>query len=77
MSLPYGNMGLSHSGNPPQFDNRIMARVYVRSITSSTIYVPKSSILLDVTGVWKISSVACEFSSNKIDYSDYTKNLMS
>ena len=28
-------------------------------------YVPKSSILLAETGVWKISSVTCEFSSIK------------
>ena len=48
-----------------------MARVYVRSI------VPKSSILLAGTGVWKISSVACGFSSIKIDYSDYRKSLIS
>ena len=34
-------------------------------------YVPKSSILLAGTGVWKISSVACGFSSIKIDYYDY------
>ena len=40
-------------------------------------YVPKSSILLAGTGVWKISSVACGFSSIKIDYSDYPKNLIS
>ena len=40
-------------------------------------YVPKSSILLAGTGVWKISSVPCEFSSTKIDYSDYQKNLIS
>ena len=30
-------------------------------------YVPKSSILLAVTGVWKISSVACGLTSIKID----------
>ena len=36
-------------------------------------YVPKSSILLAIIGVWKISSVACGFSSVKIDYSDYSK----
>ena len=28
-------------------------------------------------GVWKITSVACGFSSNKIDYSDYPKKLIS
>ena len=33
-------------------------------------YVPKSFILLAGTGVWKISSVTCGFSSIKIDYSD-------
>ena len=40
-------------------------------------YVPKSSILLAGTGVWKISSVTCGFSSIKIDYSDYPKRLIS
>ena len=29
------------------------------------------------TGVWKISSEACGFSSIKIDYSDHPKNLIS
>ena len=43
---------------------------------SSTMY-QKSSILLARTGVWKISSVACGFSSIKIDYSDYPKSLIS
>ena len=56
--------------------NRIMALVYVRSITHSTMY-QKSSILLARTGVWKISSVACGFSSIKTDYSDYSKSLIS
>ena len=36
-----------------------------------------SSILLAVTSVWKISSVACGFSSIKNDYSDYPKKLIS
>ena len=40
-------------------------------------YVPKSSILLVGTGIWKISSVACGFSSVKSDYSDYPKSLIS
>ena len=31
---------------------------------------------LEVNGVWKISSVACGFSSIKIDYSDYPKSLI-
>ena len=53
-----------------------MARVYVRSITRSSMY-QKSSILLAGTGVWKISSVAYGFSSIKIDYSDYLKSLIS
>ena len=51
-----------------------MARVYIRNIT---LYVPKSSILLAGTDVWKISSVACGLSSIKIDYSDYPKILIS
>ena len=61
--------------SPPQFENRIMARVYVRSITRSTMY--QCSILLARTGVWKISSVACWFSSIKIDNSEYPKSLIS
>ena len=40
-------------------------------------YVPKSSILLAGTGVWKISSVACGFSSIKIHYSEYLKSFIS
>ena len=36
-------------------------------------YVPKISILLAGTGVWKISSIACGFNSIKIDFSDYLK----
>ena len=42
----------------------------------STMY-QISSILLAGTGLWKISSVACGFSSIKIDYSDYPKSLIS
>ena len=40
-------------------------------------YVPKHSILLAGTGVWKISSVACGFSFIKIDHSDYPKSIIS
>ena len=40
-------------------------------------YVPKSSILLSGTSIWTINSVACGFSSIKIDYSDYPKSLIS
>ena len=39
-----------HLGNSPKFENRIMAWVYVRSITLSTI--TKNSILIARTGVW-------------------------
>ena len=63
--------------NPPQFESLTMARVYVRSITHSTSCVPKSSILLAGTGLWKISSISCGFSSIKIDDSDYPKSLIS
>ena len=63
--------------SPPQFENQILARVYVRIITRSTLYVPKSSISLAGTGVWKISSVPYAFSSIKIDCSDYPKSLIS
>ena len=42
-------------------------------------YAPKSSILLAGTGIWKVSTTACGFSSInfKIDYSDYLKTLNS
>ena len=40
-------------------------------------YVPKMSILLAGTGVWKISYVARGLSSIKIDCSDYPKCLIS
>ena len=40
-------------------------------------HVPNSSILLAGTGVWEICSVACGFSSIKIDYSNYPKSLIS
>ena len=40
-------------------------------------YVPKSSILIAGFGVWTISSVACGFGSFKIDYSEYSKSLIS
>ena len=43
----------------------------------ASYYVPKSSILLAGTGLWKIISLACGFSSIKIDYSDYPKSLIS
>ena len=52
-----------------------MAQVYVRSITRSIMY--QKSPFLAVPGVWKISLVACGFSSFKIDYSDYPKSLIS
>ena len=41
-----------------------------RVITHSTMY------QLAGTGIWKISSVACGFSSIKIDYSDNPKSLI-
>ena len=61
--------------SPPQFDNRIMARVYVMHITRNTMY--QKLHLLAGTGVWKIRSVACGFSSIKIDYSAYLRSLIS
>ena len=48
-----------------------MPPVYIRSITLSAMY-QKAPFWL-----WKISSVACGFSSFKIDYSDYSKSLTS
>ena len=48
-----------------------MPPVYIRSITLSAMYQKAPFWLL------KISSVACGFSSFKIDYSDYSKSLIS
>ena len=62
--------------SPPQFENRIMARMYVRSNMHSIMY-QKAPFLIAGSGVWKISSVACGFSSIKIDYSNYPKSLIS
>ena len=61
---------------PPRFENQIMARVYVRSI-SRTCTKKFHFVTLAGTGVCKSSSVACGFSSIKIDYSDYPKSLIS
>ena len=41
----------SNRERTPQFDNRIMARVYVRSITRSTMY-QKAAFCKAETGVW-------------------------
>ena len=62
--------------SPPQFENRIMARVYVRSIMRSTMY-QKAPFFFAGNGAVKISSVACRFSLVKIDNSDYPKSLIS
>ena len=62
-------------GSLSQFENGIMPWVHIRSNMRSTMY--KKKILLSGTGVWKISSVACGFSSIKIYYSDYPKSLIS
>ena len=63
--------------SPPQFRNRIMARVYLRSIIARSTMYQKSSILLAKTGVWKTSYIACGLSSIKINYSEYPKSLIS
>ena len=62
-------------GSSAQFENRIMPGVYKEHY--AWYYVPKSSILLAGTGAWKISLIACGFSSIAIDYSDYLKRLIS
>ena len=62
--------------SPPQFENRIMARVYVRSITRSTMY-QKAPFCLAGTDILNISSKAFGFSFISIDYSDYPKSLIS
>ena len=58
----------------------IALNVYKKGVRYSGVpgyYVPKSSIVLAGTGVWKISSVTCVFSSIKIDSSTYPKSLIS
>ena len=62
--------------SPPQFENRIMARVYVRSITRSNMY-QKAPFCLAGTDILNISSIAFGFSFIGIDYSDYPKSLIS
>ena len=66
----------SHSGNSVTIreSNHVMC---VYKVYKEHYYVPKNSILLAGTGVWKISAVACGFSSIKIDYFDNPKNLIS
>ena len=57
-----------------------MARVYVKSITRSTMYQKAPFCWPDWprgTGVTKISSVAYGFGSIKIDYIDFPKSLIS
>ena len=54
-----------------QFENGITPRVYIRSITLSTMY--QTAIFCEP----ELSSIACGFSSIKIDYSDYPKSLIS
>ena len=49
----------------------------MRKANYALYYVRKSSILLVGTGVRKISSVACGFSSIKTNYFDYPKGLIS
>ena len=68
----YFKRSVSHYGKSATIRESNHGSVYVSSISRSTtcIYVPKRFILLAGTGVWKISSVACGFSSIKIDYSD-------
>ena len=56
--------------SPSRFENRIMTRVYIMSITRSS-----TRKLHFASGNWfmpygKIVSVACGFSSIKIDYSN-------
>ena len=68
-------MGVQMEQNPAQFENRIKALVYERRITRYTMY--KRFILLAVTGVRKISSVACGFCPIKIHFPDHPKSLIS
>ena len=60
----------------PQFENRIMARVYVRSITRSIMY-QKAPVCLPELAYGKYKSAACDFSSIKLDYSDSLKSSIS
>ena len=53
-----------------------MALMYVRSITRCTIF-QKAPFFKPELAYGKFRSVACGFSSIKIDYSDYHKSLIS
>ena len=52
-------------------------RILVVCFFFCRVYVPKSSILLAELVYGKFRSVACWFSSIKIDYFDYPKGLIS
>ena len=56
-TIPYRSNVIAIPKSPSQFENRIVAQVYIRSITRSTMY-QNNSILLAGSDVWKISSVA-------------------
>ena len=74
----YQSLRMERSGLSTPFGKvRHNSRIESRLGCIAWYYVPKSSILLTGTDVWKISSVECAFSSIKIDYSDYMypKNL--
>ena len=60
--------GVCHSGKSATIRESNHGLVE-RSIKRSAMYQTKSSILLAGTGLWKISSVACGFSSIKIEHS--------
>ena len=59
----------------PQFENRIMARCMQGALR--VVLYTKKLHFVSRNWLWKISSVACGFSSIKIDFSDCPKSLIS
>ena len=59
----------------PQFENRIMARCMQGALR--VVLCTKKLHFVSRNWLWKISSVACGFSSIKIDFSDCPKSLIS
>ena len=63
--------------SPLQFENRIMPRVYIRSIVRIVVLCNKKLHFVSRNWHIKISSVACGLSSIQMEYSDYPKSLIS
>ena len=69
-------MGIGHSGNSFTIRKSNLGSVVYKEHFAKH-YLPKSSIFVIWNWrIWKISFVACGFSSIKIDYSEHPKSLI-